>query len=60
MKIMSNPGATGPQTTAQLLKEDRGLLTTLTFIWSALFLVGVGLYTAVAVWTATHPLGHGS
>jgi hypothetical protein len=57
---MSNSTETGPQATAELLKDDRALLTTLTFIWSGLFLIGVGLYTAVAVWTATHPLGHGS
>jgi hypothetical protein len=57
---MSNSSETGPQTTAELLKDDRALVTTLTFIWSGLFLIGVGLYTAVAVWTATHPLGHGS
>lgn len=48
------------QTSAELQADDLSLVGTLTFIWCALFLIGVGLYSAVAVWTATHPLGHGS
>lgn len=55
-KGTDNPKATP----AELLREDRGLLTTLTLIWGTLFLVGVGIYSGVLWWTLNHPLGHGS
>jgi len=57
MEPDNNPAS---QSTTELLRDDLGLIGRLTFIWCALFLIGVGLYSAVAVWSATHPLGHGS
>ena len=54
----SNYKPTG-QSQPELLRDDLTLVGTLTFIWCALFLIGVGLYSAVAVWAATPPLGHG-
>jgi|GEM_PF-983697 len=60
MEIMEHNQTDSSQTSAELQADDLSLVGTLTFIWCALFLIGVGLYSAVAVWTATHPLGHGS
>ena len=57
---MSTPNQSNSASTAKLLAEDRSLLTTLTVIWSGLFVLGVLIYTAVAIWTFTHPLWHGS
>jgi hypothetical protein len=57
---MSTPNQSNSASTAKLLAEDRSLLTTLTVIWSGLFVLGVLIYTAVSIWTFTHPLGHGS
>jgi hypothetical protein len=57
---MSTPNQSNSASTAKLLAEDHSLLTALTVIWSGLFVLGVIIYTAVATWTFTHPLGHGS
>ena len=49
---MSTPNQSNSANTAKLLAEDRSLLTTLTVIWSGLFVLGVLIYTAVAIWTS--------
>ena len=38
---MSTPNQSNSASTAKLLAEDRSLLTTLTVIWSGLFVLGV-------------------